>query len=491
VGLYEEELKKLLEPSRQIEMLLRAARVYEEELGELHKAIAALRRILDVDPDERTAILSLDRLYQATQRWPELAEILRREIRLAQSDEEIIALLFRQGQLQESELKDIDAALASYREILASDPNHGPTLAALELLFADQVKQVEIAAILEPLYSASEQWEKLIRVHEVQLSRLEDGDERQTLLQRIAEIWEQRLSEPRAAFEAWTRALREAPLRDLPGWEVERLAAVAGAWNEVVTLYDQILAENQDVETRRRVLLKLARVWVSELQDAARAEETYLRVLELDPKDADALAALDQLYEGSGMWSELADILARRIGITSVTDDMIELQFRVGRIYEEELGNSEKAVAAYHAILELEPRNARALESLERVFFQREQWAELYGVYEKMIDIAQGDADMAECYARMAKIAAEALGDRARAIDLWNRVVDYRGEDSVALDHLASLYEQAQSWPELVEVIERRIRLSGNVDEQIRLYSFLGRVWYWRSMLHIWMRCAP
>ncbi|HEX2570588.1 MAG TPA: tetratricopeptide repeat protein [Polyangia bacterium] len=477
VGLYEEELKKLLEPSRQIEMLLRAARVYEEELGELHKGIAALRRILDVDPDERTAILSLDRLYQATQRWPELAEILRREIRLAQSDEEIIALLFRQGQLQESELKDIDAALASYREILASDPNHGPTLAALELLFADQVKQVEIAATLEPLYSASEQWEKLIRVHEVQLSRLEDGDERQSLLQRIAEIWEQRLGEPRAAFEAWTRALREAPLRDLPGWEVERLAALAGAWNEVVTLYDQILAENQDVETRRRVLLKLARVWVSELQDAARAEETYLRVLELDPKDADALAALDQLYEGSGMWSELADILARRIGITSVTDETIELQFRLGRIYVEELGNSEKAVAAYHAVLELEPRNARALESLERVFFQREQWAELYGVYEKMIDIAQGDADMAECYARMAKIAAEALGDRARAIELWNRVVDYRGEDAVALDHLASLYEQAQSWSELVEVIERRIRLSGNVDEQIRLYSFLGRVW--------------
>ena len=106
-------------------MLLRAARVYEEEIGELDKGIAALRRILDVDPDERTAILSLDRLYQATQRWPELAEVLRREIRLAQSDEEIIALLFRQGQLQEGELKDIDAALASYREILASDPNHG------------------------------------------------------------------------------------------------------------------------------------------------------------------------------------------------------------------------------------------------------------------------------------------------------------------------------------------------------------------------------
>ena len=67
----------------------------------------------------------------------ELAEILRREIRLGGTDDEVIALQFRLGQLFEQSLSDIDSALEVYREILLSDPNHSPTIAALELLFAE------------------------------------------------------------------------------------------------------------------------------------------------------------------------------------------------------------------------------------------------------------------------------------------------------------------------------------------------------------------
>ena len=63
-------------------------------------------------------------------------------------------------------------AIEVYREILVADPAHGPTLAALELLFAEGVKQLEIAAILEPLYRVAEQWEKLVKIHEVQLEKL-------------------------------------------------------------------------------------------------------------------------------------------------------------------------------------------------------------------------------------------------------------------------------------------------------------------------------
>ena len=477
VGLYEEELKKILDARGQVEMLLRAARVYEEELVELEKAITTFRRVIEVEQDEITAVLALDRLYQTTEKWPELAEILKREIRTAEEVTEIIGLRFRLGQLEEQALGDVASAIESYREILASDPAHGPTLAALELLFSDEVKQLEIAAILEPLYGASEQWDKLLSVHEVQLARLTDPSDRQSMLQRMAEIAEQRLSDHGAAFSLWARALGEQPLGELAGEEVERLSTIVDAWDKTVELYEKILKSHHDAETQRRVLLKLARVYVAELRDAARAEETYQKVLALDAKDGEALAALDRLYEASGMWNELAGILVRRIGITSVTDETIELYFRLGRIYSEALDASDHAIGAYNAILELEPRNARALEALEHVYFQRQQWAELYGVYEKMIDIAKGDPEMAECYARMAKLASDALGQRDRAIDLWNRVVDYRGEDVVALENLGLLYQAAELWTELVDVTERRIKITEEVDQRILLHSFLGHVW--------------
>ena len=177
------------------------------------------------------------------------------------------------------------------------------------------------------------------------------------------------------------------------------------------------------------------------------------------------------------MWQELADILARRIGVTTATDEIIELYFRLGRVQSEALDNSAEAVKAYNAVLDNDSRNRRALESLERVYFNSEQWQELFDIYEKMVDIAPGDEGMADCYARMAKIAQDGLADREKAVDLWGRVIDLRGEDPIALGELANLHERAEQWRELVDVLERTVRITHEPQEQIPLYQRLGRIW--------------
>ena len=60
----------------------------------------------------------------------DLADVLRREIRLAANDEQIVALQFRLGQLFEQNLRDVDSAIGVYDEILKADGGHAPTLAA-------------------------------------------------------------------------------------------------------------------------------------------------------------------------------------------------------------------------------------------------------------------------------------------------------------------------------------------------------------------------
>ena len=72
-------------------------------------------------------MLALDRLYTATERWKELAETLRGEIRLADADDEVVALQFRLGQTLEQPLDDKRGAIDVYREILTSTPTHAPS----------------------------------------------------------------------------------------------------------------------------------------------------------------------------------------------------------------------------------------------------------------------------------------------------------------------------------------------------------------------------
>ena len=478
--LYESEIVKMMDIPQQVEMLLRTARVYEEEMQDEGKAITTFRRVRDIEPDNSTAILALDRLYERGQHWAELAEILQHESRLANSDAEMIALRFRLGQLYEQALRDVDNAIEVYREILTSDPGHAPTLQALEMLFAEGTRPIEIAGILEPLYRVGEQWEKLVSIHKVQLDKLTDENERQSLIQRIAEICEHKLQDQVEAFRWWSRAVREAPLSELAGEEVERLAQVTRSWDELVGVYSDTLQDpiaQRDPQIQRHLLLKIGRIYEFELRDLQRAEEAHIRVLQIDPRDADALLALDRVYDQTSMWRELADILRRRIQITSDPDEKTELYFRLGRVYTDALEEPGNAIGCYLAILEEDSRNGKALEALERIYFRGEQWKELFGVYEKMVDIANGDEEMADCYARMARIASDALSDRDKSIELWNKVIDLRGEDPMALGNLAVLYETATMWRELVDILERTVRITEVPEDRIPYYKRLGVIW--------------
>ena len=52
----------------------------------------------------------------------------------------------------------------------------------------NKVLELEIGAILEPLYRDAGEWEKLHKIHEVQLSKLTEAADRQQMYQRLAEI---------------------------------------------------------------------------------------------------------------------------------------------------------------------------------------------------------------------------------------------------------------------------------------------------------------
>jgi tetratricopeptide (TPR) repeat protein len=474
--LYEEELEKMLDPQRQVEMGLRVARVYEEELQRPADAINKYKQVLDVEPDDQNAILALDRLYMEGEHWTELAEILRLEIRMADAEDQIVNLQFRLGQLYQEMLGDLNNAIECYRDILAATPEHSPSITSLELLIEDGQQQSEIAEILEPLYRMSEQWEKLVKIMTIQLERMDDPMDKVQAVQRIAEICEQRLGDHSRAFEWWAHAYGHDPQSELVAEELERLARIVDGWEALVNTYRAVL-EALEPDDQKRVLMAMARVCEEEILDRARAEEAFLQVLQIDDMDPDALAALDRIYDQTGMFQELAEILKRRITITDSTDDLVELQLRLGATFEGPLEDDDSAIEAYNNVLDGDSRNAQALDALEKLYYKQEKWQELFETYEKMVDIAPGDAGVADAYARMAKISSDALDDADQAQDLWNRVLDLRGEDPVALWALADLYEAAEEWRDLVEVLQRQVHITEDPPAQVRLYQRLGRIW--------------
>ena len=146
------------------------------------------------------------------------------------------------------------------------------------------------------------------------------------------------------------------------------------------------------------------------------------------------------------MYENLAGVLASGSPSPTTPPSWSPSTCGSARVYAEALEERDLAIASYLAVLEHESQSREALDALERLYFRGERWSELYGIYEKIADVTSDEMGLADCYARMAKLAADALDDRAKAVELWGRVVDIRGEDAIALSGLADLHEMAGEW---------------------------------------------
>ncbi|HEY0707486.1 MAG TPA: tetratricopeptide repeat protein, partial [Polyangia bacterium] len=476
-AVYESELDNIHDTRAQVATLLRVARIHEEELRDEAKAIAAYKRVTEIEPDRSEGLVALDRLYTRAERWPELVDVLRSQIRLANTDEEITSLNFRLAQLQEIAIGDLPKAVEAYQDILNANPKHRETRAALERLLENGPLQQEVARVLEPLYRLGEEWEKLVTVYKLELERVSDPEERQNLMRRLADISETRLVDQVQAFEWWARALLEAPESEHAHDETLRLARITHQWDGYVGTMIEAGQRANDPAIRRDVFLRLAAVFEADLGDLGRAEEVLNQVLAETPDDAAALAFLDRIYDRQGTFDQLAEVLRRRIAVTDDARELAGLHLRHGRVLADVLEDPTGAITSYQAVLEHDPRNNEALPALERLYFRAERWEDLYGVYEKLLDVAPGDEAMADCYARMARIISEVFEDRERAVSLWRKVLDLRGNDPTALGALADLHEQAGEWRELTEVLDSQIRATEAGHDKIPLYKRLGRIW--------------
>ncbi len=475
--LYEAELDQLKdEPERRVELGLRVAQVYEVQLSDVDAAVTQYRRVLEVEPENQVAIRSLGRMFAKAARYPELAEILKREAAIGNTPEEILDSKYRLGQVYQNHLEDIDQAVGAYEEVLNSAPEHPQARAALEQLFSEGKKRADVARVLGPLYEAGAEWERLIQVHEAQLSELTDPEQRLEMFQRIAGDYEERLSDSTQAFGVYARALSEQPLNERVIDELERLAAsFGGGWEELANTYADVMSvDGASPSVQAQMGRRLARVFEEELADIEKAEEAYRYVLTVSPGEPFALENLDRIYLALEQWSELAGILEQRAATAEDQHRRIELYLRLGRVHDEQLNQSGAALRAYRLIFdELEPQNSEATAALVRIYEKREEWQQLEEVYKRQLETALGDVEQADIRAKLAALYTDRLGRDEDAIDGWKRVLDLRGEDSEALDALARLYEKLSKWAELADLLERLYDVAS--DDEARVNALARR----------------
>ena len=104
---------------------------------------------------------------------------------------------------------------------------------------------------------------------------------------------------------------------------------------------------------------QLADTYETQLGDATQAMAAYQRALDADEHCIDALNALERLYRRTQAWDRLVDVLAKKAQVVDDTEQAIRLKLQVGELWEDRLGDDDRAVDAYKEVLSVDPRTCR------------------------------------------------------------------------------------------------------------------------------------
>src|SRR6202012_1761336 len=132
LGAYARKADLVADPGEKKRIYYQVGAVYERELGDVPSSIDTYSKILELDPDDMQALSRLDVLYERSQNWNELLSVLTREAEMTGDAAEATSFQYRIAEGCEKPLDEVSRAVELYREILASAPDHEPTLRALE-----------------------------------------------------------------------------------------------------------------------------------------------------------------------------------------------------------------------------------------------------------------------------------------------------------------------------------------------------------------------
>ncbi len=429
-------------------------------------AAAALEKVLELDPANRSAFEDLRKLHSEAGNWRAFARVCDVFSPQLADPAEKLALLKEVAGVHEKKLGQKEMAFLSWCRALAEAAGDAEALAAAERLAVETEALDELGAVLE------------------QVSEDARGTVKARLLLRLGKVRDEKLDDVDGAEAAYRRALEADPASPEALEALTHLFKRRGRIRDLVITLEQKLEAAAGLDEKKAMLLEVAKLYDAEMGDVEEAITALRRVLELDGSDPAALAQLSALYRREQRWQDLAQVLSRARDLAASDEARIALQLQIAALHENEIGDDEAAVEAYRTVVGLDDRSREALAGLERLYTKLDRFAELNRVYERQIALAEDPRERARILAKSAGIHDEKLHDPRSAIQKNEAILAIDGGNLPAVKALERLYRDAKAWDKLIPVMQHHLTLVQDRREQVALEVAIGEVW-WKELSRV------
>ena len=501
--------------------------------GKKLEAFSKYKEVLESDPAHPEALGWVEDYLRAKRDYGQLRDVLLASIRATPNHpdhhETRKERLREVAGLCEGHLRDVDGAIAAWRQLLTLDRRDETARAALLRLLEKSQRWDDLATLLEQeatiesdpetkvmlekklarlqedkrkdLVGAAEAWARIARVLATDdqamltASRLfekasridmaaqilgemaqsvDDPIARGQLMQRLAEYREQ-LGEGMAAGQAYAEAADA--LRNGKLWEeAERLYSAGDAWEKAANASHQRGLLTGDLKQQAAFFARAAEYLVKAGREAE-ALDRLESATNLDPLNDDYANQLVARYSSTDNVDKLVAFLTRRGDRLSDRAKRVNIRREAATLASTRLQDKELARELWLKLLE-DGDDKEALERLIDDAIEREDHTEAATLLRRLGQNTVDKAEKARVALREAELLSEGVGDVDTAISRYELILeDLDPTCRPALQAIADLQEARNELAAAADALERELKLVADVQERGQIAARLARLY--------------
>ena len=459
----------------QRDLLVRIAKIHEEQREDYGAALEVTARLLALDPTDGDALEEMERLAKVGGNALRLAELLEAAVTADASDSEESARLARRA-----------------GEIFAAQGQDARALTLLRRAQAHDLEDPALFELVDRLLVRSGQPQERVDLHRVALDHRYEAEEQVRLLHVIAQLSKQDLKDPEGAIQAHQRVLDIDEQNVVSQDELTVLYAAAGRYEELSELYSR-RAEGLAPPDAARYRLALATLYANRLGQPEAALDQLEEIVRDLPQHEDALARIEALrsqealrprvveilrpiYEAQGDWRKIIRLNEDRFHIAEDAHEKLAILRETAELWELKGEDAERALRVFAEGLRLVPDDDACRADVERLVLVTARWQELGDLYAAILRESPDLLARPEILRRLVELLDERLDDPRAALDRVAELLEIDPSDEWALGTMSRLATLLADWPLLERCLKAQSEAPASESEQIATLLQLGEL---------------